>query len=96
MNTHHCCQTTTRVGESTRRPASRWRRGSDVAGYIVPGTLLLLVPKCPACVAAYVALATGVGISMSTAAHLRTLMILLCMASLIFVAGKRLRRFTAR
>jgi Flp pilus assembly protein TadB len=94
MKTHHCCQTETRGG--ARRPASRWRRGGEIAGWIVPGATLALIPKCPACVMAYVALATGLGISISTAACLRTLLVLLCVSSLSFVAAKRLRRFMAR
>ena len=96
MNTHHCCQTATRGRDNARGPVSRWRRGGVIAGWIVPGATLALLPKCPACVVAYVALATGLGISMSTAAHLRTLLVVLCTASLVFVAARRLRRFMAR
>ena len=96
MNTHPCCPTETRARENIHQPASRWRRGSEIAGWILPGATLALLPKCPACVAAYVALATGLGISVSTAAYLRTLLVILCMASLVFVVVRRLRRFTRR
>src|SRR5262245_20589367 len=96
MNSHHCCQTGTRGRDHARRPALRWRRGGKIAGWIVPGATLALLPKCPACVVGYVALATGLGISITTAAHLRTLLVILCVASLVFVAGRRLRRFVTR
>jgi hypothetical protein len=58
--------------------------------------LLMLTPKCPVCVAAYVAVATGFGFSISTAAHLRMLLIVLCAVSLVFVATKHLRRFVTQ
>jgi hypothetical protein len=94
MNTHYCCQTATRGRDNARRPASPWRRGGEAAGYIVPGVLLVLMPKCPACLAAYVALATGIGISLPTATSLRALLIVLCLASLVFIAARRARRGT--
>ena len=96
MNTHHCCQTETPAHESARGPASRWRRGGEVAGWIVPSVILALLPKCPACVVAYVALATGLGISISAGAYLRILVVTLCVASLGLVAAKRLRVVTLR
>ena len=88
----HCCQTTTRGRDDAGRPASRWRHGGEISGWIVPGATLALLPKCPACVAGYVALATGLSISMSTAAHLRMLLVILCIATLVLVAAKRSRR----
>jgi hypothetical protein len=57
-----------------------------------------MMPKCPACVAAYIALATGAGISFTTAAHLRLLVLILSIAALAFLAIKgifRLRRRSA-
>src|SRR5262245_61108728 len=96
MKPRDCCQIKTPAGDHARRPASRGRLGGEIAGWIVPGATLALLPKCPACVAAYVALATGLGISLPAAAHLRTMLVVLCMASLAFVAARRLRGFMAR
>ncbi len=80
-----------RAGGNARRPASRWRRGGELAGWIVPSAILALLPKCPVCVAAYVALATGIGISLPTATYVRAMLVALCVASLVFVAAIRLR-----
>ena len=96
MNARHCCQTRTRAGDKVRRPASRLRRGGEIAGWIVPSATLALLPKCPACVAAYVALATGIGIGLPTATYLRALLVVLCVASLVLITARRLRSLIAR
>jgi len=96
MNTRPCCQSKTRTGDNARRPASLWRRGGEIAGWIVPTATLALLPKCPVCVAAYVALATGIGISLPTATCLRAMLVVLCAASLVFITARRLWIFNAR
>jgi Flp pilus assembly protein TadB len=96
MNTCHCCQIATRDHDNAPRPASRWRRGSEIAGWIVPGATLALLPKCPACVAAYVALFSGVGISVATASYLRMSLLILCVAVLLCLSLKRLCRLSSR
>jgi hypothetical protein len=63
---------------------------------MVPGILLAVMPKCPACVAAYIALATGIGISMPTATYLRVTLVSLCVASLLFLTARCARRLIAR
>ncbi|TWT30513.1 hypothetical protein KOR42_54720 [Thalassoglobus neptunius] len=75
---NECC------GSSTRGIPERSKAGVR--------ELLAFVPKCPACLAAYVALWTVLGISISTAATVRWAMILLCAASLLFLTVKRLSR----
>lgn len=98
MSTHSCCQTkaNTRAGDTSCRPGSRMRRGGEIAGWLVPSVTLALLPKCPACVVAYVAVATGIGISLPTATYLRATLVVLCVASLSFIAARRLRSFMAR
>ncbi len=96
MNTHHCCQIKTRAEDNARRPASRLRRVGELAGWIVPSATLALLPKCPMCVAAYVALATGIGISLPAATYLRAMLVVLCVASLVFIAARQLRSSIAR
>jgi hypothetical protein len=68
---------------------SSCRRGAEVARWLVPSATLALVPKCPACLAAYIALTTGLGISFSMAACIRTSLIIGSVAVLIFVAARR-------
>jgi hypothetical protein len=96
MNARQCCHMKARAGDAPRRSVSRLHRAGEIAGWIIPGATLVLLPKCPACVAAYVALATGIGISLPAATWLRAMLLTACVTSLLVVAARRLRSHTGR
>jgi hypothetical protein len=68
------------------------RRSLDVVSSVIPTVILVLLPKCPVCVAAYIAMGTSIGLSLPVAAHLRTLLIILCAISLIYFVARQIRR----
>jgi hypothetical protein len=71
------------------------RRGLRIAGTVIPTAILVLLPKCPACIAAYLAIGTGIGVTISTAAYLRTLLLVLCLGCLAYVAARQVLRRVA-
>jgi hypothetical protein len=64
------------------------QRAMRIINWVLPSIVLAAMPKCPVCVAAYVMLLTGCGISIGAAASLRWLAISVCVLSLLFVAVK--------
>ncbi len=67
MNSSHCCQQKLHTSRDARQQRTWQRRAREVAEWIVPGALLALMPKCPMCLAAYVALCSGLTLSVSSA-----------------------------
>jgi hypothetical protein len=53
------------------------------------------VPKCPVCLAAYVAVWTGIGLSLTTATYVRWSLLIVCVASLLYMVAMRRRRILA-
>ena len=74
------------------RPSTFIRRCRRIAEWMVPGALLALLPKCPLCLAAYIAMVAGVGLSVSAAMYLHFALIFLFAASLLFLLARFLRR----
>jgi hypothetical protein len=77
---------------NVRKTPAALRRIREVCAWGFPGAILLLVPKCPVCLAAHVTFWTGLGMSLSTATYLRRVLLFVCVASLLFLIVKRLDR----
>jgi hypothetical protein len=77
--TMNCCKVLT-----GRRPQHSWWHGTS--GCVGSGALLVLLPKCPMCIAAYLTLWTGAGVAMPVATHLRPMAATLFIVSALFLA----------
>ena len=94
MTAHSCCARVVSEPANSKMQAcanhsrlqSLKRRFRNFGEWLVPSVLLVLVPKCPMCIAAYIALGAGIGISVTAATYLRMALIILCLGSLLFTA----------
>jgi hypothetical protein len=83
--TAQCCT----GGGPSRRLA---RRLSGAGASILPGAVLLFLPKCPLCLAAWLTVVTGIGISAGAAACMRGLIVVLSVAAVVLAAAHTVRR----
>jgi len=73
------------------RTTPTWaRRVREICAWVLPSAILVLVPKCPVCLAAHVTLWSGLGLSLATATYLRWALLFLGGASLLFLFVERL------
>lgn len=92
MKRPSCCRVASLANPSCR-PAIPSRRTTRSVGFLASSAVLFLMPKCPACVAAYVALATGLSISTRSASRLQSALVILCCAMLLFTVQRAIVRF---
>jgi membrane protein implicated in regulation of membrane protease activity len=89
MNSHHCCQRQPHATSGAREQTTWRHRARKIAGYVIPGALLALMPKCPMCLVAYVAFCSGLTISCSSAHLLMRLVTALCIGTLTLCVIRR-------
>ncbi len=89
MNSLHCCQWKSRARDDGGEQKTWLGRARGVAGVILPGALLALMPKCPMCLAAYVAFCTGFTMSYASAHVLMRSLIALCIGTLAWCVIRR-------
>jgi len=77
--------------------AATWTRGAfSFVEWALPVAALALVPKCPACLAGYILLFTGIGSSVAAAAAVRWTIIGVCAAVLALLLLRLLARMARR
>jgi hypothetical protein len=84
MIDHACCG-----AGSNNRPAT-FRSIFHFGGWLAPGAILLLVPKCPLCIVIYVGMFSGITLTISTASGVRFTLIAASLFVLIYLAVRRL------
>lgn len=88
---HACCSRGKSAAPTVRAPT--WtRRTRSFVEWALPAAALALVPKCPACLAGYILLFTGIGLSVSAAAAVRWTIIGVCAAALALLLLRLLAR----
>jgi hypothetical protein len=92
MTDDFCCGRNSASANQT----SNIRRLAGSTKWIVPTTIFALVPKCPMCVAAYIALATGFGVSLAAASWIRIGLTAMCLGTLAFLLIRVAIRAVAR
>lgn len=85
-----CCH-----AASQRKTPTLLRRVREALAWVLPSAFLAFAPKCPACLAAYVTLWTGLGLSFSAATWLRWALLLGCVGALLYLIWGRLDRIGA-
>ncbi len=85
MSTSGCCNSA-----GTRKTPGPARSVREFLAWALPGAVLVLVPKCPACLAAHLTIWTGLGLSFAAASYLRSVLLFLCFTLLGYLAVERL------
>lgn len=94
MGVLRCCDDDSSESVSRTTPVTARamfaRRAREYAEWLVPAAGFALVPKCPACLATYIAVGTGVGVSVPTATYIRMVLLIAFSVSLSYLAAKRI------
>lgn len=99
MSTLNCCQSTasgthsfsSKAADGKAHPSSGKQRRFALVKFSLPALILALLPKCPACFAAYIALGTGISVSVAAASFLKTLLIAICVGMLVWLLASAFR-----
>ena len=99
MNKATCCTVpastgrciSTKAADGEAHPSSGKQRRFVLAKLSMPTLILALLPKCPACFAAYLAMGTGISLSVAAASVLRSTLVAVCVTALVVALGSSFR-----
>ena len=97
MNNTHCnCSNNTSTLQAVEQKRGRKKTGRrfiDFIKMVMPAVIFIVIPKCPVCLAGYIVLGTGIGLSITTATYLRIGLIVVCILSLAYFVTKHAYRY---
>ncbi|RFS21832.1 hypothetical protein DVR12_14340 [Chitinophaga silvatica] len=91
------CACHTKTGIRNSKPTSTTgangfvKRVKKSVSWLIPGITLVLIPKCPICLAAYIAIGTGITLSITVATYLRIGLVVLCIGVLAWALVRTLK-----
>jgi hypothetical protein len=77
-------------GDVKAHPPHVFKRAAKFVKPLLPAFLLAIIPKCPFCLAAYIALGTGIGLSVTSARYLHIALLCLGIIPLSLFAAKKI------
>jgi hypothetical protein len=75
------------------RPSRRLARLPGGAASLLPGVFLMLLPKCPLCLAAWIAASTGIALPAIVAGNLRPSLLIVSVSLTTLLAHRAVGRF---
>ena len=90
MSAHDCCAVPREAGPPSRRLG---RPTTEAASCFLSGILWALLPKCPACLAAWIAVGTGIGLSTLAASRIRMVLLGLCLVPFACLTVRSISRW---
>src|SRR6476646_5038085 len=83
------CETVQGARTNSKQKPLKRQHGLGIR-WVLPGVVLVILPKCPICLAGYIAIGTGISLSIATATYLRISLIIISVVSLLYLLTKKL------
>lgn len=97
MQSKHCnCDNTERPLPTIENQQGKTKSKKRFVNWLkmtVPAFIFIIIPKCPVCLAGYIALISGVSLSITTAGYVRIGLMMICVLSLTWFIIRQVSRY---